>query len=143
MRAPRLADTADGHRLEVGRPLRADAATAWDLLTDTGRWPDWGPSVGAVECDDRQIKDGSRGRVRVAGVWVPFEVDSLTAPGIETGRPGRWTWSVARVPATGHRVEPLGEGRCRVVFEVPPLAAPYALVCERALERLVRLVERE
>jgi hypothetical protein len=142
MRSPRLARTPDGRRLEVAREANARAAAAWDLLTDTRRWPEWGPSVGAVDCSERYIRMGSRGRVRVASAWLPFEVRSFTSPGEETGRPGRWTWRVAGVPATSHRVEPLGEGRCRIVFEVPPLAAPYTLVCDRALDTLVRLAER-
>jgi hypothetical protein len=113
----------------------APADEAWDLLTDTTRWAEWGPSVAAVDCPTRFIEAGTRGRIRVAGVglWVPFEVDSYA---IEEKR---WTWRVARVPATGHRVDSLGR-QCRVTFEVPVLAAGYVPVCRRALDRIASLV---
>lgn len=126
--------------LVVSRVVDAPATDVWGLLTDTTRWPAWGPSVAAVDCTDRYIEAGTSGRIRVAGVgvWVPFEVDSYVARGDETER--RWTWTVARIPATGHRVDALGE-QCRVSFEVPLLAAGYVPVCRRALDRIARLVE--
>jgi hypothetical protein len=114
--------------------IEAPAEIVWSLFTDTADWPDWGPTNAAVELDDpagTRITADSTGRVRVAGVWVPFS--------ITTCADYRWTWSVARVPATGHRVEPLGPDRCRTVFELPPLAVGYAPVCRVALRRLDRL----
>jgi len=80
---------------------------------------------------------GLRGRVRTRlGLSLPFEITAV--------EPGRaWRWRVAGVAATGHRVEPLGPMRCRVVFEVPRWAAPYALVCRAALRRLSRLLPPE
>ncbi len=146
-----LARTPDGYRIEVARRIDAPADACWEVLTDTTLWPEWGPSVRAVECEggERYITRGTRGRVQLAvpgKPWVPFEV---TACGDY-----RWTWRVGvpagdamrnaldaapRVPATGHRVEPLDGSACRVVFEIPPLAAGYALVCRRALDRIARL----
>ncbi len=141
-----LERTPDGRRIGVAARLAVPPAAAWDTLVDTERWPAWGPSVTDVECADRRIVAGSTGRVRLpGGVWVPFRVTHLA------GR--RWTWRVARVPATGHRVESLdrtGAGSrdasaagtgCRVVVEVPPLAAGYVPVCRRALEDLAALLE--
>lgn len=130
--------TPDGRRVIVARDVDASREVAWDLLTDTTRWPDWGPSVRAVECDQRFIQPGTTGRVRLpGGVWLPFEI--ATCGGY------RWTWQVASVPATGHRVDPpadgTGEERCRVVFEIPLLAAGYAPVCMRALGRIASLLE--
>jgi hypothetical protein len=130
--------TPDGRQVIVARGVDAPREAAWDLLTDTERWPDWGPSVRAVECDQRFIQPGTTGRVRLpGGVWLPFE--------IATCAKYRWTWRVARVPATGHRVDPpaegTDEGRCRIVFEIPPLAAGYVPVCMRALGRIVSLLE--
>lgn len=128
----RLRRTPDGRRIDVSRAVAAPAEAAWALLTDTARWPAWGPSVSAVASTDRRIRAGSTGRVRVAGLWLPFEVTAC--------EPYRWTWTVARVPATGHRVDP-GDGGCRVAFEVPPVAAAYVPVCRRALARIADLVE--
>ncbi|WP_254534742.1 SRPBCC family protein [Halomarina litorea] len=146
-----LARTPDGYRIEVGRRVGASTEACWEVLIDTHRWPEWGPSVRAVECDDgeRYIQYGTRGRVQLAltgGPWAPFEVTACADY--------RWTWRVGvpagdamrnvldaapRVPATGHRVEPLGANACRVVFEVPPLAAGYVPVCRRALDRIEEL----
>ena len=123
--------TPDGRRLVAAREIAASQDDAWDLLTDTDRWPDWGPSVRGVECDRRYIEAGTTGRVRVpGGLELPFRITACA--------PYRWTWRVARVPATGHRVDPpAGEStadRCRVGFELPVLAAGYAPVCLRALD---------
>jgi len=114
----------------------------WRLLVDTRRWPEWGPSITAVESPRRVIAPGTRGTVRlVGGLSLPFE--------IETCADGRWTWRVCGLRATGHRVEPAPTDvwsredteddkpkRCRTVFEIPILAAPYAVVCLRALSHL-------
>jgi hypothetical protein len=128
----RIADTPDGRRIEVSREIPVPVGRAWSLLIDTRRWPDWGPSVRAVDCADREIRAGSSGTVEtVLGIRVPFEVVVC--------EPYRWTWRVARIPATGHRVDPLGESRCRVVFEVPLPAAGYLPVCRRALDRIAEL----
>ncbi|MFC7045917.1 SRPBCC family protein [Halobacteriaceae archaeon GCM10025711] len=125
--------SSDGAHLLVSRVVDASADHAWDVLTDTTRWPEWGPSVSAVECEDRYIEAGTTGRVRtLVGVRVPFEVTRCA--------PYYWTWRVARVPATGHRVEPLADGTCRVTLEVPVPAAPYVPVCLLALRRIARLV---
>lgn len=128
----RIGNTPDGRRIEVSRELPVPADRAWVLLTDTERWSDWGPSVRGVECADREIRAGSTGTVEtVLGISVPFEIVAC--------EPYRWTWRVARIPATGHRVEPLGDDRCRVVFEVPLPAAVYVPVCRRALNRIAHV----
>jgi hypothetical protein len=119
--------------MDVAAELRARPEVAWALLADTSRWPEWGPSVTGVRAPRRHVEPGLRGSVRtLAGVWLSFEITEVV--------PGRaWRWRVAGIAATGHRVEPVDGGRCRVVFEVPAWAAPYALVCRLALRRLSRL----
>lgn len=129
-----LRRTPDGRRVEVSRVVAAATDVVWDVFTAPARWPEWGPSVSAVDCAADRIRTGTTGRVRVAGLWVPFEVDDCDDESY------RWTWRVATVPATGHRVDPISENRCRAVFEIPPLAAGYAVVCDRALGRIERLV---
>lgn len=120
----------------ITRIVEAPAERCWDLLVDTDAWPQWGPTVAEARVDaatgasvDR-IGDGSTGAVRArVGPWVPFTITDFD--------PGRsWSWSVAGVAATSHRVEPLGPDRCRVGFEVPRWAAPYAAVCAVALRRI-------
>lgn len=125
----------DGRRrLVVSRVVEAPAEDVWDLLTDTERWPEWGPSVSAVTATDRYIQTGTTGEVRTPiGVSVPFEITH--------SEPYRWTWTVARIPATGHRVDRLADDRCDVAFELSPLAAGYVPVCRRALDRIAGIVE--
>jgi hypothetical protein len=117
-------------RLEQRRTIYAPASAVWHLLTDTERWPDWGPSVSAVDCADRFIGAGSRGRVRtVTGLWIPFEV-TRWREGVA------WSWKVLGIPATGHHVDPLREGVSSLAFTVPMIAAPYLLVCKIAIDRI-------
>ena len=124
--------------MDVAREVPAAPAAAWRLLTDLDAWPRWGPTVTAAELTGggRRLTGGTRGRVRTpVGLWLPFAVTAFE-PGY------RWVWRVAGVPATGHRVEPHAGG-CRVVFEVPVLAAAYAPVCHRALDRIAALLAEE
>ncbi len=75
---------------------------------------------------------GSRGKVRtVLGPALPYTVTAF-----EAGR--YWSWSVAGIPATGHRVVPCGAG-CLVTFTVPWWAPAYLPVCALALRRMERL----
>ena len=118
--------------IPVSLAMEATVATAWDVLIDTQKWPQWGPSVRAVESTPRYLCAGSVGRVQAPlGVWLPFEVTEF-----EEGK--SWAWKVAGVPTTTHAVEndPIG---CKVTFGVPYLAAPYALICRAALKRIERL----
>jgi uncharacterized protein YndB with AHSA1/START domain len=127
-----LERTPDGRRLVVSRTIDAPADDAWKLLTDTERWPDWGPSVRGVESSRRVIDGETSGRVKLpGGIWLPFEITSCVNR--------RWTWEVARVPATGHFVDEHGAG-CRVGFEMSVLAGGYAPVCARALGHIERLL---
>ena len=123
--------------LETSVEIQAPASVAWKLLTDTSRWPQWGPSVSRVESAEQYIGPGSKGRIQtIIGLWLPFRVTEFVA-----GR--RWAWEVAGIPATGHRVESLGPDRCRVVFEVPLLADPYLAVCRLAAHRIRGILEQE
>ena len=128
--------TRRGLRFDVARDVSVTPDVAVETLRDTRTWPAWSPTITGVESEDRYVREGTRGRVRVAGAWIPFRVTGFN------GR--RWTWTVSGIPATGHRVEGYAgdDDRCRVVMEVPLLAAGYVPVCERALDRFATLVER-
>ena len=120
---------------DVERDIEAPAEVVWDILVDVDTWPDWGPSVADVELDEPRLYDEARGRVlSAAGIWMSFEVT-------EWDEGARWVWDVEGVRATGHRVEVLDEQRCRLVFEVPTVAAPYAFVCRRAANTIARMAE--
>jgi hypothetical protein len=116
--------------------IAAPAPRLWQLLIDTHAWPQWGPSVRAVDAPARCIGPGMRGRVRTApGLWPPLEISDW-----EEGR--AWAWRVGGVPATGHTVTPAGPDACRVTFTIPAWAPFYVPVCRLALRRLDALAEQ-
>lgn len=128
---------------EVSRRIAASTEDVWALLTETSRWPDWGPSITGVEPVAARpgpaagpgsggLAFCSRGKVRtVLGAALPYTVTAF-----EAGR--YWSWSVAGIPATGHRVFPQ-DGGCLVTFTVPWWAPAYLPVCALALRRIERL----
>jgi hypothetical protein len=121
---------------KIGRAIDAPCQLVWEFITDTTRWSSWGPSVSAVDCEDRYIKRGSRGRMRIPfRIWVPFLIT-------EYEEKQYWSWSVWGIRATGHRTEYLGEDRCNLIFEVPALAAPYLIICWIAMRKIASLLER-
>jgi uncharacterized protein YndB with AHSA1/START domain len=121
-------------QLEFGRALDAPAARVWALITDTRTWPDWGPTVRAVDCRQRFIRENSHGRVQTPlGFWLPFRVTAFEPDTY-------WDWQVAGVGATGHRIAPLDHQRCRLSFTVPAWAFVYGSVCRLALMRIDRLL---
>ncbi len=127
----------EGATLAVGRDVAVPPAVAAEFLRDTRTWPEWGPAIDGVESSDRLVRTGTEGRVDVAGAWLPFRVTGCN------GR--RWDWRIAGLPGTGHRVDRYAgdPDRCRVVIEVPLVAAGYVPVCRRALDRFAALVEDE
>lgn len=120
--------------VDVSVTCPVPAVVAWEVSTDLALWPEWGPSVTAVDPPAGSVHAGMTGRVRTPfGVWLPFTVDDVD-PGV------RWTWHIGPVPATGHRVDRVDDDSCRLVIEVPLWAAAYGLVCHVALTRLSALV---
>ena len=59
-----------------------------------------------------------------------------------TGGPQAWSWTVAGIPATGHRVIPVTETSSRVAFTIPRWAPFYVPVCRAALRAIGRLATR-
>jgi Polyketide cyclase / dehydrase and lipid transport len=120
--------------LTATRFIRATPDEVWALISRTGSWPLWGPSVSAVEPVDETLSCGMRGRVRTpAGIWLPFHITGFDPP-------RSWAWSVLSIPATTHSVEP-APGGSRISFSVPTPALPYLVVCRLALTRIAALLE--
>lgn len=121
--------------LTVGIDVAAAPERVWPLLAEFRHWADWGPSIRAVESAAHTVAPGVAGRVQtVAGVWLPFVITQVT--------PGRsWDWSVAGIPATGHRLLHLPDGSSRVEFTVSRWLAPYTVVLRAALRRIRDLAE--
>lgn len=136
----RAVGAPEGTRWEVSRDVDANPEAVWDLLTDPDRWPEWGPAVGAVRCDDDRIRRGTRGELRVAGTWHPFTVETVDETDLGVRR---WTWRIRDVAATGHRVGRRADGGAHVVFEVPLWAMAAVSVCVVAARQVERLALRE
>ena len=122
------------NRVSIGKLYQTSPLTVWDLITDTDKWPQWGPTVKGVQYPERIIREGARGMVLTAlGIWLPFVITEC-----EYGR--FWRWNVASISATGHRIQATEAGGCKLWFEVPIIAAPYTLVCQMALRRIENLL---
>lgn len=121
--------------LTVERLIAAPPEAVWEVLVDLDVWPLWGPSIRRAELDGQspELAQGSAGRVwTLVGVPLPFVITEF-----EAGR--SWAWTVAGVPATRHRVDPVDDG-CRICFDVPRWAPGYRPVCAIALRRIEKLV---
>jgi hypothetical protein len=121
------------NRVSVGKFYSASPPLVWNLITDTAQWPRWGPTVKSVRLKERFIRNDSRGLVLTAfGIWLPFVI-------VECEHGSFWSWKVAYINATGHRIQP-ANGGCVLWFEVPIIAAPYILICQVALNRIQNLL---
>jgi uncharacterized protein YndB with AHSA1/START domain len=117
--------------LTVDKYIATPPSVVWKLLVDLDAWPRWGPTIRRARLDEPHTELGlhATGSVQTSLlVAVPFVVTEF-----EPGR--QWAWKVAGVPATRHRVDPVGDGAL-VSISVPWWAAPYLTVCSIALRRM-------
>ncbi len=122
-------------RIRASIEVAASAATVWPLLAEFRYWPEWGPTVRAVESEAREVAPGVQGRLQtVARVWLSFEITSVEPL-------HSWDWKVAGIPATGHHLVALGPDRCSVEFTAPRLVAPYVVVLRKGLQRIKNMAE--
>src|SRR4051794_16003895 len=118
--------------VHLGIDVAAPIDVAWDALVGLDSWPQWGPSVRAALLDDgtRRLSAGAAGAVQTAaGFWLRFEVDEWS----ESPDQASWSWRVAGVPATVHRVASLAPSRCHVEMGLSRWALPYLSVLWIAL----------
>jgi hypothetical protein len=117
--------------LAVDKLIAAPPTAAWDVLVDLDAWPKWGPTVRGARLDPPHTELGlhATGTVQTSlGFNVPFVITEF--------EPGRhWAWQVAGIPATHHRVDPVGD-RAQVSISVPWWAGAYLAVCSIALRRI-------
>ena len=119
----------------ISRIIQTTPEALWDMLTDTKSWPQWGPTVKAVQSNSQYIRAGSTGHVKtVLGFWAPFAIT-------EWADGQYWSWRVFNIRATGHRIEIIDGKCCRLIFEVPFWAGPYAIICKVAADRIARYLE--
>ena len=123
--------------IAVDVEVDASVAVVWELIADIRRWAEWGTTVRRAESSASRVAPGVRGRVQTPlGLWLPFEITQ-----VDEGR--SWTWRVAGVPATGHRVVPLSPAACRLEFTVAWPLTLYAPALWVAVRRIRRLAEAE
>jgi hypothetical protein len=121
--------------MQVTKLINASVERVWEILVDTRLWPVWGPSVQAVDCDQRYISAGVSGRIKTAiGLWADFKITAYQ-------QHSHWGWKVAGVPATGHRLRRVSDESCELVFELLFVAFPYALICRQAANRIAGLAQ--
>lgn len=133
-KAHELVIRISSNRISIGRLYNASPSSVWNVITDTVQWPRWGPTVKRVELAERFIRAGSKGRVLTAiGVWLPFVI-------VEYEHARFWSWKVASVKATGHRIQTTDTEDCSLWFDMPLIAAPYSLICRMALDRIENLL---
>lgn len=113
------------HTIEIAAPPKR----VWDVMTVVERWPEWTSSVSRVEIlDGAAMTVGSRVRIRqprlAPAVWT-----------VTTIKPERYFEWQSVVPGLtsigGHRIEALGNERCRVVLSLEwkgPLAPLINLI---------------
>ncbi len=123
--------------ISVSRGIRSSGDVVWRLITEFAQWPSWGPTVAAVKSEAKTVASGVRGTVVTPfGLAIPFVITDVD-PGVS------WSWRVAGVNATGHRVEATGDETCRLVFTVPWPFAPYVVVLIIGIRRVKRLAESQ
>ena len=126
----RLTSTA----VRVGQFYSIAPEILWDVITDTLKWPLWGPTVRSTRCSDRYIGMGTKGQVLTSvGIRLPFIVTHYEHLRF-------WSWKVGPFRATGHRLDSVQTGGCNLWFETPMIAAPYALICRKALVNIDALL---
>jgi Polyketide cyclase / dehydrase and lipid transport len=115
----------------VDKLIAAPSSAVWDVLVDLKAWPKWGPTINRARLDPphTELALHVTGTVLTSlGLAVPFVVTEF--------EPGRhWAWKVAGVPATHHRVEPVGD-QTRAAIAVPFWATAYLTVCAIGLRRI-------
>lgn len=115
--------------------IDAPSERVWALIAEFRHWPEWGPTVRSVRSEFGAVAPGVRGSIQTpVGVWLPFEITSVTSG-------ESWSWRVGGVEATGHQVAALGDDRSRLTFTVPIVFAPYVVVLRRGLRRVKGFAE--
>ncbi len=123
--------------LAVDKLIAAPSSAVWQVLVDLDAWPTWGPTISGARLDPPHTELGlhATGSVRTSlGFSLPFVVTEF-----EAGR--HWAWKVGGVPATHHRVQPVGD-HTRAAIAVPLWAVPYLTVCAIGLRRIDGMLTR-
>ena len=123
-------------KFSVRRSIPSPIEIVWPILVDTQFWPEWGLSILSVTPSSQVIHSGMRGQVRtIFGFTLNFEIT-------EYEENKSWDWDVLGLPITSHRVEAPSPEKTIVIFDLPYVLFPYAIVCLFALRRIAQLAMR-
>ena len=123
-------------KFSVRRSISSPIEIVWPILVDTQFWPGWGLSILSVTPSSQVIHSGMRGQVRtIFGLTLNFEITKY-----EENK--NWDWDVSGLPITSHRVEAPSPEKTTVIFDLPYVLFPYAIVCLFALRRIAQLAMR-
>ena len=122
-------------RIEINAP----AATVWATMADVEHWPDWTPSVRAVELLDDEFTAGTRVRIKQPKfprvVWVVVDV--------QPGESFSWRTASLGSKAVGrHCVIDNGDATSTAVLGITqtgPVGTLVALASRRLTKRYVAL----
>ena len=125
--------TLNKNRIAICRVIEASPEAVWDIIIDTRIWPTWGPSLLKVDCNDRYIKQGSKGRVKTVFLfWLSFTITEFREFEF-------WSWRVGRLQATGHRLIRNGDSSCKLCFDMGLWAFAYIPICWLALHKIEKI----
>jgi uncharacterized protein YndB with AHSA1/START domain len=127
-------------RVEERFEVAAPAARVWAVLADLARWPEWTPSMSAVEPQaDPSLQEGAAVRIKQPGFpaieWRITAVDDGRSFTWEAHRPGLRSVAV-------HTVEPIAGDRSAVTLAIEQtglLAPVFALLTGRRTRRYVAM----
>ena len=123
-------------KFSVRRSISSPIEKVWPILVDTQFWPGWGLSILSVTPSSQVIHSGMRGQVRtIFGFTLNFEIT-------EYEENKSWDWDGLGLPITTHRVEAPSPEKTIVIFDLPYVLFPYAIVCLFALRRIAQLAIR-
>jgi uncharacterized membrane protein len=119
--------------------IQASPQRVWEVFSDVQRWPEWMPTITAVErLDDGPLRVGSRTRIRQPR--LPVAVWEVTE--LEDGRQFTWVSRGPGVRTTGsHRVTTTPDGTVAVssIDQDGPLGQLLGLLLRNLTNRYLRL----
>lgn len=115
----------------------ASPAQAWERYAVPARWPEWSPTIVAVDTTGPRIVPGLAGVVRgVGGLRVHFLVEAVD----EDARTWRWRARLGPLEVVldhGVTTSPRGASTWLTVDGPPPVVLLYPEVARISLRRLV------
>jgi carbon monoxide dehydrogenase subunit G len=85
--------------IKVSRIIQAAPEKVWDMLTDTTRWTEWGPTVRAVQSETRYIEAAQQVTLKRSLDFGPL----LPSPNGRTNNTGHGVFLTSGPPVTASK----------------------------------------